>query len=375
MPLNHTKKFPTRQIVLLFILVLTLCVSPVQAQAPGPVVHAVMFWMAGCPHCEDVIQNVLPLLHEKYGEQFDLFMIEVKNTKDVGNLYQIAASYNLAKEQTGVPFLIIGDQVLVGSDQVREQLPKLIEENLSRGGLDWPTNPILSELLPTPAATSVPSSNQPAATQIIPTQAIQAIEVKTSPPTETRSNGMTLAAVVFAGMILAILYAISGLLTGKLLFRGEWMDKAIPWLSIVGLFVAAYLTYIETQSIKPFCGPVGDCEAVQASSYSRIWGILPVGLLGALGYIAILAAWFAGRMKLNWKLVAYIPTAIYGMALFGTIFSIYLTYLELFVIKAVCIWCVSSAIIITLILLTSLEPALSTFDSPSEDDDPVEEDS
>jgi uncharacterized membrane protein len=369
MPLNYTKKFPTRQIILLFVLTLAFCVSPVQAQTSGSVVHAVMFWMAGCPHCEDVIQNVLPPLNEKYGTQFDLFMIEVKSSQDVDNLYRVAASYNFAKEQTGVPFLIIGDQVLIGSDQVRGQLPKLIEENLSSGGLDWPTNPILADLLPTPVATSAPFSNQPIATQVIPTQTIPTPEAKTLPPAETRSNGMTLAAVVFVGMILALLYALFGLLTGKLLFRGEWMNKAIPWLSIVGLFVAAYLTYVETQSAKPFCGPVGDCEAVQASSYSRIWGILPVGLLGALGYIAILAAWFAGRMKLNWKLAAYIPTAIYGMALFGTIFSVYLTYLELFVIKAVCIWCISSAIIITLILLLSLESALPVFDSSSDDDE------
>ena len=77
-----------KQLSLLLILLLALCASPVQAQAPQPVVHAVMFWMAGCPHCEDVIANVLPPLHEKYGEQFDLFMIEVKGQQDVDLLYQ-----------------------------------------------------------------------------------------------------------------------------------------------------------------------------------------------------------------------------------------------------------------------------------------------
>jgi len=56
------------------------------------------------------------------------------------------------------------------------------------------------------------------------------------------------------------------------------------------------------------------------------------------------------------------------MALFGTIFSIYLTYLELFVIKAVCMWCVSSAIIITLLLLFSLNSTLNVFAFLEEED-------
>jgi uncharacterized membrane protein len=105
---------------------------------------------------------------------------------------------------------------------------------------------------------------------------------------------------------------------------------------------------------------------VQASSYSKIWGILPVGLLGGVGYIAILAAWWSGRQHWGW-VSTYAPVALFGMALFGTIFSIYLTYLELFVIYAVCIWCISSAIIITLLLLVSLNSTLKSFVSPEED--------
>jgi uncharacterized membrane protein len=163
-------------------------------------------------------------------------------------------------------------------------------------------------------------------------------------------------------MIVAILYALFSLLTGKPYIRAKWMDNSIPWIALVGLIVAAYLTYVETQSVQPFCGPIGDCKAVQASSYARLWGILPIGVLGACGYIAIFTAWWVGRLRQSWGwLPAYAPIALYGMALFGTIFSVYLTYLELFVIKAVCIWCISSAIIITLLLLFSLSSTLNTF--------------
>ncbi len=337
-------------VILLLILLLALCVSPVQAQSPQPVVHAVMFWMDGCSHCEEVIQNVLPPLQERYGAQFDLFMIEVKGTQDVDMLYRVAASYKIPKDKTGVPFLILGEQVLVGSDQVRDQLPALIDDYLIRGGLDFPTNPILADFLPTTSLASPTALGLSAAPQ-----AVAAAETESA----LRDNGFTLAIVALIGMVAAILYALFTLLTGKLYIHAAWMDTVIPWVSLIGLAVAGYLTYVETQSVQAICGPVGDCNAVQSSSYARIWGILPVGLLGAFGYIAILAAWWSTRLRLNWTWVSiYAPVALFGMALFGTIFSIYLTYLELYVIKAVCIWCISSAVIITLLLLLSLDSTL-----------------
>lgn len=346
-----------KQLSVLFILFILLAL-PVQAQAQQPVVHAVMFWMAGCPHCEDVIQNVLPPLEEKYGDQFDLFMIEVKGSSDVDLLLNVAESYGFSKEETGVPFLVIGDQALVGSDQVRNQLPALVEDYLTQGGLDFPSNPVLADILPAPDLSPTPELvAQPQAEST--TEADLAEE-------PVKNNGFTLATVVMVFMILVILYSLASLAIGKLYFQASWMDVAIPILSVIGLGVAIYLTYIETQSVEAFCGPVGDCNAVQNSSYAKLWGILPVGLLGAMGYVGILAAWFVGRQNWGW-LSTYAPAALFGMALFGTVFSVYLTYLELFVIYAVCIWCISSAIIITLQLLFSLNSTLNAFSSPEED--------
>lgn len=347
-----------KQLSLLFILFILLVV-PAQVQAQQPVVHAVLFWMDGCPHCEDVIQNVLPPLQQKYGGQFDLFMIEVKGQEDVNLLYQVAESYGIPKEGTGVPFLIIGDQALIGSDQVESQLPALVEEYLTQGGLDYPTNPLLTDLLP--AAASPTTSELAAQPQAEST-------TKAEPAEEpVKKNGFTLAAVTMVFMVLVTLYSLASLAIGKLYFHASWMDVAIPVLSVIGLGVAAYLTYVETQSVEAFCGPVGDCNSVQSSSYAKIWGVLPVGLLGAAGYVAILAAWLVGRQRWGW-LSTYAPAALFGMALFGTVFSIYLTYLELFVIYAVCIWCISSAIIITLQLLFSLDGVLKVF-VPSDEED------
>lgn len=273
---------PMKNITLLLIFLLALCASPVQAQAAQPVVRAVMFWMDGCPHCEDVIQNVLPPLHEKYGAQFDLFMIEVKGQQDVDLLYRVAASYKFTKEQTGVPFLIIGDQALVGSDQVREQLPALIDDYLTRGGLDFPANPLLADLLPTTSPASLLTSDLPAVTQAVPSP-----EAESTPPVEeVRNNGFTLAAVVMIFMIVAILYALFCLLTGKLYFQAAWMDAAIPWFALIGLGVAAYLLMLRLNPSRLFadpwaiatqCNPVPmrACGGFCPSVCSALWGISP----------------------------------------------------------------------------------------------------
>jgi uncharacterized membrane protein len=115
------------------------------------------------------------------------------------------------------------------------------------------------------------------------------------------------------------------------------------------------------------CGPVGDCNTVQSSPYAKLFGILPVGILGLLGYVGILGAWLVARYA-GEDVADLARLAMFGMALFGVLFTIYLTYLELFVIHAVCIWCLSSAVLITLLMLFSLGPALSSF-SAGEDEE------
>ena len=174
----------------------------------------------------------------------------------------------------------------------------------------------------------------------------------------TRNNGFTLAMVVLVGMIISLLYTLGRLLYGvfkdiKLTPLPAWRDWLIPILCVIGLGVAGYLSYVEIAFVPAMCGPVGDCNSVQTSSYARLWGVLPIGVLGMGGYVAILAAWWAGRRR--WGRISFFaPIALLGMTIFGTVFSVYLTYLEPFVIKAVCIWCISSAIIMTLIMLLSI---------------------
>ena len=179
--------------------------------------------------------------------------------------------------------------------------------------------------------------------------------------TVTKATGMALAWGIMVFMVFAVILAIVMILRafqGKTIGKANrWVDIAIPILSIIGLGVAIYLTYVEFTHLQALCGPVGDCNAVQSSPYAKLFGVIPIGLVGAIGYIAILIAWFWRHFRTD-SLARIAGPAMFGMALFGTLFSIYLTYLELFVIHAVCIWCLSSAIIITLLMLLNL-PAIT----------------
>jgi uncharacterized membrane protein len=351
-------RFHLISFLILGLLVVALAATPALAQTQSPVVRAVMFWINGCEHCEDVIQNVLPPLRDKYGAQFELLMIEVIDKQDIEMLYRVAASYNIPKELTGVPFLIIGDEVLVGSADVGEQLPALIADYLAHGGVDWPKNPVLADLLPTTSPTSSLNSN-PAASKEPPISADNA-------PVKTRNNGFTLAIVVMVGMGITLLYRILTFIFGKSLPLPAWTDWLIPALIVIGFGVAGYLSYVETQSVPAICGPVGDCNTVQQSHYAKLFDVFPIGVLGLGGYVALLAAWLI--RKLNSKIEKPAALSFFGMAFFAVSFSLYLTYLEPFVIRAVCIWCLTSAVLVTLLLLLGMPPALRQFTRSYEDE-------
>ncbi len=351
-----------------------ICEEEAAAPTPtlGPVVRAVLFWMDGCPHCHEVIDHVLPPLKEKYRDQLDIRLIEVVTRQDVDRLLQTAAALGIPNEQVGVPFLIIGDRALIGSLQIPAELPGLIEQHLAAGGVDYPDVPGLDLLPPTPIPSMTihvpaePSVEATAQAQVTATPVVIAEVVAAPPPvatptTQPRPSGFTLAIGVMVGIVTALVYTGASVASG---FRGlpprptpGWLVLAIPPLALAGLAVAGYLAYVETWAVPAICGPVGDCNAVQSSPYAWLFGVLPVGVLGAVGYLAILAAWLYGRLRAD-RLARYAPLAVFGMALFGTLFSLYLTYLEPFVIRAVCAWCLTSAVIMTLLMVLSIGPAL-----------------
>jgi uncharacterized membrane protein len=107
-------------------------------------------------------------------------------------------------------------------------------------------------------------------------------------------------------------------------------------LDTIGLLVAGYLSVVELGGGVPVCGPIHGCEEVALSEYARIGGV-PVAVFGVILSVTLLIlalAWW--RTNIYGLLLAH-----YGLSLVGVIFDGYFLYLQVFVIKAVCIWCVT----------------------------------
>jgi uncharacterized membrane protein len=118
------------------------------------------------------------------------------------------------------------------------------------------------------------------------------------------------------------------------------------FLTVLGVALASYLTYVHYADIKPVCTAGNTCLKVQTSIYSKLAGV-PVALIGLLGYISIL-----GSLLLPETETSRLTTMTFTVVGFG--FSAYLTYRELFSLHAVCEECASSAVLITVIMCLSV---------------------
>lgn len=388
-------------LLIMFVLLLAmLSPAPLRAEEPA-VVRAVLFYSPTCPHCHKVIQEGLPPIVDKYGDQLQIVLI---NTSVPGGaeLYQAAADWGgIPANQRGVPLLIVGDEMLFGDVEIPARLPGIVDQGLAEGGIDWPAFPGMAEVITQIEAqqaqatktaqdgdqseTSAAEQTDPEATVAVaeaeadnapqPASAEQAPAVKPKEDVAAISStadyvsvadmsiserlavdpvGSAIALIVLVLMIITVIVVVVSWIRNGLPedVSTGWRLWIIPVLMLIGIGVAAYLAFVETTATEAVCGPVGDCNAVQQSSYARLFGVLPIGILGMLGYIVMLALWFWQRYgpiarteKTAWMLPA--------VALIGVLFSTYLTFLEPFVIAAVCMWCVTSAVIMTLLLWLS----------------------
>ena len=134
-----------------------------------------------------------------------------------------------------------------------------------------------------------------------------------------------------------------------------WRPRAMLALAVVGVGIASYLSWVALDPNKEIaCGSFGDCHAVQGSRYAAIAGV-PVAVFGLLMYLGLLAL-TAGRVtRLGGPAVQdALPSLTFALALGGVVYSGYLTYLELAVIYAICVWCVTSATVVSAIFVLTL---------------------
>jgi cytochrome c biogenesis protein CcdA/glutaredoxin len=124
---------------------------------PGkPVARFILFYGETCPHCHEIMEEYLPTVYEKYGDQVEYRYIEVwSDTDQYLTLLGLEKKLGVPEESQGsVPALVIGDRMLIGSNEIPDKLETFIDEYLVQGGVDFPSLDDLPEVtLPTPQAT------------------------------------------------------------------------------------------------------------------------------------------------------------------------------------------------------------------------------
>lgn len=134
---------------LITLFLVTHAPASAQPQPPqaGAVVRVLYFYSVDCPHCQTVEAEVLEPLTAQYGDRLDIRWLEISDPDNYELLIRVEESFGVAPEERGLPTLVIDGQVLIGEEEIRGQLPCLIETCLAEGGTSWPDVPGLEEAL------------------------------------------------------------------------------------------------------------------------------------------------------------------------------------------------------------------------------------
>jgi uncharacterized membrane protein len=303
--------------------------------AQNNMVRAVLFYSPTCPHCHEVMENDLPPLIDQYGEQLQILQVNVSDFSGQ-ILYQAALeAFAVPDNRLGVPALVAGGSYLVGSQEIPDLFPNIISQALASTGLEWPAIPGLDEFLTSNSA------------EFFGVNAAASMSVGERFAQDPFAN--SIAVIVLVGMVASV-YLMGKAYSDKKVALKPFPDWAIPALLVIGLAAAIYLSYVEITQVEAVCGPVGECNLVQQSPYAKLFGVLPVGVLGVLGYLSIALMWAFSRFGKDEAMKKQAIQTMWWLVLGGVLFSIYLTFLEPFVIGATCVWCITSAVVMTLLL-------------------------
>jgi uncharacterized membrane protein len=314
---------------------IALCVlaqPAITVLADTKVVNALLFYDPNSQASQQVFSEVLPSVVAKQGEHLVIYMVDITRA-DGQALFQAAIqSLNIPAESRTPPLLIIGSTVLSGMDEIRLSFPTLADY---ANGMDWPAIPGLQEALQKAGITVGPQG-----------------------PWEKFLDdqpGNTLAVIVLVGLIVLLVYSILSMFHLVKDFFSSLPEWKVPLLLLLGLVISAYLSYTELTQSEVMCGGISRCTAVQESQYSRILGFLPMGVFGLLGNLTIGLTWVISRLtRGSPRSVAVL--VMLGFAVFGASTSLYLTFLEPFIIGSTCLWCLGSAVVMGLLLPCTVGP-------------------
>ena len=131
----------------------------------------------------------------------------------------------------------------------------------------------------------------------------------------------------------------------------KWLYRASVARVVLGLLVSIYMTIYKYSGNDNMCLGSGDCHTVNASRYSEVNGI-PVAVFGIGGYLAILAVLYFENRNRFFRENATLM--VFGMALTGFLFTVWLIYVEIALLKAICPFCVTSQVSMTLIFILAV---------------------
>lgn len=324
----------SRLLIISILLLASLVVPMAPAAAQAPVVRAVLFYSPTCPVCHEIMGEVLPPLIEQYGDRLQIVNVDV--TTPLGQrFYQEAIRlFQITENRTGVPTLVVGSIVMVGRYEIPDYFPTMIETGLAADGFDWPEIPGLAAEIGAGAF------------QFFGQEGSFGYEVNFWERFNQDPLANSLSVIVLAGMLYSLYRMLGFYYRSGRKKTPEFPDWVIPVVALIGLGVAVYLSFVEVSHAEAFCGPVGDCNLVQQSKYSRLFGVIPIGMMGMVAYVVLLGAWIVQRYGSD-ELRQQAIRLMWLVTVGGILFSIYLTFLEPFVIGATCIWCIASALVMT----------------------------
>ena len=131
----------------------------------------------------------------------------------------------------------------------------------------------------------------------------------------------------------------------------KWLYRISIALAVLGMLVSIYMTIFKLTENASMCLGNGGCSIVNSSSYAEVSGI-PVAVIGVGGYLAILAVLLTEIRGKFFKQNG--PMIVFGLALVGFLFTLYLVYVELALIHALCPFCITSQITMTILFILSV---------------------
>lgn len=398
--LADLRRVMRKRAVFFFVALMMSFSLPAIAQPAAPIgdgetVFAVLFYSPSCPHCHTVIDEDLPVIYDEFGDGLQVLFVDVTTQGGSALFSATCDALDTNNQCGGVPMMAIGDVLLFGALQIPQQLPGLVRAGLADDGIGLPPVPLLEQAY----AESFPAADDSETVNGRDSEAISTSSTATASVWDHLASdpvANAAAVIVLAALLLSLLVASvyqqqnipeivlawgpriivsAGVLVGVslvsassddmlgslisiavlvllaattvMIVKGTPHQRIIPVVALAGLAVAGYLFHVESTGSEAMCGAVGNCNAVQQSDYAMILGV-PVGLLGIIGYALILLVWAADQMT-N-RVSRYPSAALLFLAVVGTLFSAYLTFLEPFVIGATCAWCLTSAITMLLLL-------------------------